>query len=286
MSRFAPALRSVAADLDLPRRVRAAILLEMAADLESAYEHHRRRGLGEEEAARRAEEIVLGSPEVLRRLGRLHARSWRRWSEEVGSRLSGGADLLLLAVAVVPILVLAGAATVPLLLASPANPVVWALLGIAGGIAVLGVSKGAGLGRGASGPALRRGLPHLLLLSAVAPALGLLGLTLGVQDVALTWGAAGTEASAPVEAAAKIGRDAALLAVGLLLGIAGSLTWFTLMNRAALRDVRDVDALLEGGARGLSHGERSSVVPLVRSRGQGRETRLPIESGHTKGGER
>ncbi len=267
MSRFAPALRKVAGELDLPHRVRAAILLEMAADLEAAYEHHRRRGLDEEESARRAEEIVLGSPEVLRRLGRLHARSWRRWSEEVGGRLTAGADLLILAVAVVPILVIAGAAAVPLVLASPAEPLVWALLGAAGGIAVLGASKAAGLWRRASGPALRRGLPYLLLLSAVAPALGLLALTLGVQDVALTWGAVGAEASAPVEAAEKIGRDAALLAVGLLLGIAGALTWFVLMNRAALRDVRDVDALLEGGARRPSHGERSSVVPLVRNRG-------------------
>lgn len=267
MSRFAPALRRVARELDLPGRVRAAILLEMAADLEAVYDHHRRRGLGEEEAARRAEETVLGSPEVLRRLGRLHARSWRRWSEEVGRRLSGGADLFLLVVAVTPTLMLSGGAAVPLVLASPADPLVWALLGAGAGIVLLTASKAVRLRRGALGSTLRRGLSALLLLSAVAPALGLLALTLGAYEVALAMGAVPPEAGAALAAAEKIGRDAATLVVGLLLGIAGALSWFLLMNRAARMEVREVDELLAGGARSLATEASSSVIPLARSRG-------------------
>lgn len=267
MSRFAPALRRVARELDLPDRVRAAILLEMAADLEAVYEHHRRRGLAEEEAARRAEETVLGSPEVLRRLGRLHAGSWRRWSEEVGRRLTGGADLFLLVVAVLPMLALSAAAVVPLVLATPANPLVWAMLAAGGGIVALTGSKVAGLRRGASGSALRRGLSSLLLLSVVAPTLGLLALTLGAHDVGLTLGAAPPEASAPVAAAEKIARDAALLVVGLLLGLAGALIWFVLMNRAARMEVREVDELLASGVSFLARGASESPVPLARRRG-------------------
>lgn len=61
MERFAPALRRVARELDLPRAVRSPLLLEMASDLDPVFEHHRSRGVGEAEAARRAEETVLGS---------------------------------------------------------------------------------------------------------------------------------------------------------------------------------------------------------------------------------
>lgn len=80
MEKFAPALGRVARELDLPRGVRGPLLLEMAADLEAVFERRRACGLGEVEAARKAEEAVLGSSEVLGRLAQLHKRSWRGWS--------------------------------------------------------------------------------------------------------------------------------------------------------------------------------------------------------------
>lgn len=72
MHRFAPALRRVARELDLPRGARATVLRELAGDLDAVYAHHRERGLGEAEAQRRAEETVLGTTQVIRRLARLH----------------------------------------------------------------------------------------------------------------------------------------------------------------------------------------------------------------------
>lgn len=263
MSRFAPALRRVARELDLPPSLRAAIILEMAADLDAIYEHHRRDGLGKEEARLRAEETVLGSPEMVRRLGQLHRGSWRSWSESVGARVGGGIDLLLLLGGVAPMFILVGVAMVQVL-TRPVPVLVWplAVVGVlmAGLVAVEGRRILLG-GRRAGG-----GLPLLLVLSAVAPALGMLTLALGVHSTSLSFSMGMPEATAIEVLLADIAQDGALLLLGLLLGLAGALSWFILANRASVRAQRELDAVLDDGA-GLSAELRSGgVLPLVRRR--------------------
>lgn len=258
MERFAPALRRVARELDVPRRVRTALLLEMAADLEAMFEHHRSRGLSEGEAARRAEETVLGSAEVIRRLGHLHASPWRSWSEEVGARLTTGLDLVLLATGVLPVVALAGGVSVWAMAADPA-PAVLAILGVGVLMAAIVAAETVRLLR--DRPSRRRGLPTLLVLAALAPAMGLLALVVGLHR------AAGGD---QVELAAMVVRDGAALLVGLLLGIGGLLAWFALLHREAQRSAREVDALLEGDGRDAStsppHDRERITIPLVRRR--------------------
>jgi hypothetical protein len=263
MSRFAPALRRVARELDLPRAVRAAILLEMAADLDAVYDHHRRAGVDEEEAARRAEETVLGSSEVIRRLGRLHRGSWRDWSESVGSRLAGGIDLVLLLVGVLPMLVLAAVVTAGAL-STPMSPLLWLLVAVGLAIGcVLAVEGGRllGGGRGAG-----RALPLLLVLSVTAPAIGLLALAFGVHATAVLMSTGSPDAAARIASLERVGRDGVLLLLGLLLGLTGALSWFVLLNRTAVRTAREVDALLADGATAVPHDGSRGIVPLVRRR--------------------
>jgi hypothetical protein len=258
MSRFAPALRRVARELDVPPSVRAAILLEMAADLEALYEQHRKDGAGEEEAARRAEELVLGSADVVRRLGRIHRSSWRAWSDGIGERLGGGADLALLVVAVAPVLL---ASTVISLrtLATSAEPLAWPLIILVVAItAAIALEAGRIVGGGGGGTA---GLPLLLVLAALAPAFGVLAATL------TAWSATRTLASPGVvlldaEILARVGTAGALLLAGLLLGMAAALTWFVLLNRAGALAARQVDRIL-GGEAGV---DGSGIIPLVRRR--------------------
>lgn len=258
MERFAPGLRRVARELDLPRRARSTLLLEMAADLEAVFEHHRTRGLSEAEAARRAEETVLGSSEVIRRLGHLHASPWRSWSEEVGARLTGGLDLILLATGVLPVVALAGGVSVWAMAAGPA-PAVWAILGLGVLMAAIVATEAVRLLRGRL--PRRRGLPTLLVLAALAPALGLLALVVGLHRAA---------GGGQVELAAVVVRDGAALLVGLLLGIGGLLAWFALLHREAQRAAREVDTLLEGDGRDAStsppHDRDPITLPLVRRR--------------------
>lgn len=264
MSGFAAALRRAAKGLaDLPRPVRAEILLELAADLEAAYEDGLRRGLGEEPARREAEERILGSDAVIRHLGRLHAGSWKGWSEATGARLSGGVGLTLVAAAVVPMLVLAAVAAVPLLVESPGSPLVWAVTAAGGGVAVLVAREAARLLGGrlpsAGGP------PLLLLLSVVAPAVGFLAFLLGVYAIAD--GFSGATAVESAVWAERIGRDAALFAAGLLVAISGGLSWFLIVSRASVLAAREADALMdEDGPAAEPHGRRAGIIPLARRR--------------------
>jgi hypothetical protein len=263
MSRFAPALRSVARELDVPPAARAAILLEMAADLEAVYERHRQAGAGEEEAVRRAEEMVLGSADVLRRLGRIHRGSWRVWSAGMGERLGGGADLVLLAVAVAPVLVASTAVSVRTL-ATSAEPLAWPLAILAVAItAVIALEAGRIVGGGRGGTA---GLPLLLVLAGLAPAFGMLAATLTAWSATRTLASAGS-AALDAEILARIGTAGALLLAGLLLGIAAALTWFVLLSRAGVQAARQVDRIL-GGDVGGGHGvvADNSIIPLVRRR--------------------
>jgi hypothetical protein len=263
MNRFAPALRSVARELDLPPKVKAAILMEMAGDLEAAFDHHRNLGRTEEEAERLAEAAVLGSSEVVRRLGRMHRGSWLEWSERVGERLGGGADLVLVLLAVVPMYALAGFVTLRTL-AYPSSLLAWPLL--AAGVAVgaliameagriLGAARGAG-----------RQLPLVLALSVVAPALGLLAAALEVHSAAGALAGGIPEAAIQLAFVEGMTRAGTLLLVGLLIGLAGALSWFVLLNRDAVRVRREVDAILEDSSGVRSELQTEGVIPLIRRR--------------------
>lgn len=264
MERFVAALRRVSGELDLPRRARTELLLEMAADLEAVYEHHRARGAAEGEAVRRAEEAVLGSSEVIRRLGRLHARPWLGWAEELAERLSGGLDLVLFAVGVLPILVLAGGVSV---LALAADPSAWALSILLIGSLMTALVATEALRLLRDRPPRRANLPSLLVLTAMAPALGLIAPVLGI--IRGTTALAG-EVPEHVTLSAVVVRDGATLVAGLLLGIGGLLAWFVLHEREARRGAREVDALLADDpptpAAPGAVSDAEPAIPLVRRR--------------------
>ena len=263
MDRFAPALRRVARELELPPPVRAAILLEMAADLEAIFEEHRRRGATEEEAARRAEQTVLGSSEMIRRLGRVHQRSWRGWSERVGARLSHGVDLMLLILAVLPML--AGAAVVAArMVATSGGVLVWMLIVL--GVFLVGIvaAEARRQARGVGGRP--RSLAVILVLSAMAPAVGGLALALGVYAASMQLSTAGSDASGQLLFATTVARDGSSLLLGLLLGIAGALSWFILLHRSSTQLVREVESLLNSTSLITPGGRAEGVLPLVRGR--------------------
>jgi hypothetical protein len=261
MNRFAPALRRVAAELDLPAGERAPILLEMAADLETVYAHHRARGCDEAEAVRRAEEAVLGSSEVVRRLAQLHRRRWRSWSESVGNRLSRGTGLALLLLALVPILLVVGAVAARVL-AGSGNIFTVLLIGVGLTIAGLATTEARRFRRGRP----ERALPTLLLLSGTAPVLGLLASVLGLYTLSMELAGGAATAHTQAALAARLAHDAAVLATGLLLGLAGAFAWFVLVGRASARAAREIEALLEAGPAVRPPAETDGPIPLTRRR--------------------
>ncbi len=242
MERFAPALRRLSGELDLPRRERAAVLTELAADLEATYEHHLRSGASQEEAARKAEALVLGTPEVIRCLGRIHRAPWRGWSEDLGASLSGGLDLALLIGAVLP-MGIAAAAVAVMTLVRAAGPAAWLLAGLGALIAVLIVKESVRLARGM--PARPGSLSTLLGLAALSPAVGLLALVVGASEAALDLSAAAGDGPAVLVATMDtLAVAGSTFLFGLLLGMTGSLSWFILLSRSSARVMGEVEAML------------------------------------------
>lgn len=261
MNRFAPALRRLAGELDLPAGVRAAILLELAADLEAVYEHHLGRGAGEAEAARRAEEMVLGSPDLARRLGRVHRNAWQTWPHRVAA--PGGVDVLLLLAAVLPMVAVSAAVGVRGAAVS-AGPFIWPLLA-AGAVLALVTSVEAGRLLGGL-PARPRTLTALPVIAFTAFALGLLAFALDARAMATAFAAGVTDPAAMVAQVERFGRGGAVFLVGLHLAGAGVLSWFILVQRAAVRAVREVDAMLAPDGSPTVAARSTNVLPLRRRR--------------------
>ena len=261
MDRFAPALHRIARELDLPPAERGAILLEMAADLEAIYERERRRGASDEAAAERAERMVLGSPEMLRRLSEVHRRSWRGWSERTGARLLRGLDRWLLLIGVLPVILVASHVAAPAVL-SPRTPSAWLLVGLALLLVATVAAEAWRVGLRGAAP---RAASIVLVLSALAPALGLLALVSGVYGTAmhrLPLSHMGDQ----LLLAQTVAQHGPAVVLGLLIGVTGVLCWFLLQHLSATRRTREVDALLRDRPSTETGVGAGRVLPLVRGR--------------------
>lgn len=155
-------------------------------------------------------------------------------------------------------------------LARGAGPAAWSLGAI--GVVITGLIAKDAIRLARGRPVRSSGLSLLLGLSILAPIAGLLVLAVGGHQAALSLSAA---AGAGPDVAAGAGPAAWVAAVeglavagstfllGLLLGIAGSLSWFILLSRSAARVVREVEAML-AGSDGNGLVEPLSTLSLVR----------------------
>jgi hypothetical protein len=243
--RFIPALRRISGDLSLPEPAKSRVLLEMASDLESLFEHYRGRGLDEEEAARLTEEKLLASPEALRHLVAVHTTGYQRWVARAAGGLRWGFNLLLFAVGVVPMVAMGAWVAAGEFRLLGGAPLLWPMLLLAATAAAITAVKGWQLyvARERSTPRLHRWLPTLVFLGVLAPVLGAVAFLTTLYRSAMA-GMGGAGPAMQREVAAQIARDGALFALGLLLGIAAGVTWFVLVNRIAAIEQAESAALL------------------------------------------
>lgn len=215
----------------------------MAADLEALYDHYRTRGMSEEEAARRAEEKLVASPEAVRTLVAVHTTAYRRFVSSAAGALRWGFNLLLFVVGVLPMLCMTAYIAAVQLREAGGALGFWPLLPIAAGMAGIALRKAHQLFvlRDVAPRRLHRGLPSLVFLAVLAPLTGGIVFTASLRDAALLSMRSG---SIPMEAVQQIGRDATLLYLGLLLAIAGGLVWFVLVDRIAAVEQAESAALL------------------------------------------
>lgn len=242
-SRFDPALRRVAAGLDLPVRTKAAILAELQSDLEGLYRHYRRRGVPPAEATRRAQERLAPGAGTVRELVRLHARGWRRLAGRLSDRarrgvehaVLGGAALLALAAALLLV-----RATGPL---PSSDPLVWTVLGIGGLVLAGGVAAAVYLYllRAWSPGLARLGLPGFAVAGGSALAIGLFGGLLRLHRAAV---ARATGRLDELELVVRLGRESTLAATSLCVAFAAGALGFLVVSRVRALQEEDVARLL------------------------------------------
>ena len=240
----------------------------MAADLEDVFEYYRAAGMGDDEAARRAEEKVIGSGGMLHRLAEMHRAPFVDWPRSGAGRLGSRGDIALLCLGVAPVLVGAALIALPQILGNAASPFFW--LVAASGAGILGIAavriRKLFFEPDASWKDLRKGLAPLLLLAAVAPAAGLLALAKSLHALSILHVSGTSDAALHLTMWDSLARDGALLAMGLLLGVAGALVWFVLANRAAtLEEVEVAELLGEAAPRRRVQGA-AEVIHLGKRR--------------------
>lgn len=228
---FAPALARLAERLDLAPAAKSRVLIEMRADLEALYEHHRARGCPPSIARELAEERVLPSEEALAALVGLHASPLVRWLDGLSGRLRRGWEFL--AAGTVLAAAFGGAAWIVLRVGFlfPPSPFLWPVLALGGACLAGALPHGWALFvRNSARAAAGRTLPLYLVAGAAAVLVGAAGLVLGLHGTALAAAGGGLAAG---DLLGRLARDAALLATALAVTFCAGGAWFLFANRAA-----------------------------------------------------
>lgn len=234
------AVRSVAAELDLPEPMRSRTLLELRGDLEAMVEALESRGVDAAAARRRALDALVPGPEALEALRRVHRPLYQRLVDRfsVAGRHRLERVLLVLLIAVY---LAGGLATLGRFeLLAWAAPSLWPVLIGAVAIGVLGVAKLFQLWVVGAHRHLRRGLGLLLVLAGatlVAAFAGAVADFYGVAD-RLAGGAAQLPVLLP-----WLQREMVLLSTALLAASAAGLFWLVASIRVARIEQTEAAAL-------------------------------------------
>ncbi|MEJ2216294.1 MAG: hypothetical protein P8099_06725 [Gemmatimonadota bacterium] len=243
MRGFQAEIRQVAEQLDLPQPVRSRILLELAADLEDLMAALLAQGEGEDEARRRALELLLPSGDAVEALRGVHRPLYQRLVDRFSERARHRLERLLLTVVSVVVLGVGADALTRVHLFSSPSLFVWPLLALAVLVVVLGFGKLLQLYvvKDHAHARLRRGMFLLPVLACASASVGFIGLVL---DFYVTAGA--IEADVRLQAGLLLGwlrRDMPMLALALLVTVAAGLFWFLAALRVAHVEQAEAESL-------------------------------------------
>lgn len=248
MNRFASLIRATNQRLDLPQPARARVLVEMAADLEAAYEHYLDRGASEEEAFAFACERFDLSDEALHRLVEVHASPLRRLLERVSERARVAWERAVF----VLVAAYATAATMEVMMTTDfffdAATTMWPVMAL-GIIAVaVAATKVYSLYiRGDHEPRrARRGLTTLLSVAVMCPILACF--TLVAELMVLAFTVYQTPERAFVGVVLTVAKIAPVMMVSLLVSMVAAVLWYVFARTASRIEQAEAQALLEAGA--------------------------------------
>jgi hypothetical protein len=245
MSRFAERLREISEKLDLPQPEKSHIRLEIASDLDDMYRFFREEGLGEEAAAKRAEERLDLSDEALRELVEIHESGMRKLLDRISEQARSRWERVLLAMAVIVIAAYSGRQILSAQLYTQASRFVWPILLFALAALVITIWQIYKLyiKKDHDIRTLGVGLPWLIAAGASSLLTGLLGMMYEFhRSVRMAVAEADRSLVFLVECAL---RCSAMMMVGLVTAIAIGIVWFILMNKVRSIEIAEAAWLIE-----------------------------------------
>lgn len=249
MTRFTAVLQDVEARLQVPEPARTRILLEMAADLEDAFDHYTAQGLDETEAARRAQEAFAISDEALRLLERMHQSGFTspisRFFHQAGTVWSTVLLVFLLAFELFLAFRISSDRSFFVFQSSFLWPI--AVLAIAG-IAFTAWKLAQILSRdGRDVRRLRTGMALPLFLAGASMAISFLGFLFHLQRF-FRLNAQGAPESLVMNFGGWMVGISSLMTVGLLTATLAGLVWFVLSGLVIHREAQEMERLLQASS--------------------------------------
>jgi len=262
MPRFDDALRSAAAELDLPQPERSRILEEIAADLEEMRAELIRRGVPEDQAEARAVELLAPSQVAVRALVDLHEPLYRSLTRRFSPAIMRRSERVGILVVTVGAL---GAAALPMArvgLPRDPSPFLIPIVALLAGVLALAGRKALQLwAEGDHHPLrLRSGMGALLALPCLALGCAFAGFVFELYRFMVR-----IEAS-PDRMGPALVRwvlDASVLVgAGLLTALVGGLCWFVLLQKVeAVERAHHLEASVTGTRRAPSSAFDHPLTP-------------------------
>ncbi len=125
MNPFKPLLIKINTKLELPQPIKSRIILEIAADLEDAYQSFLHKGMTEQEAAEMAKQKFDLDNHSLHELIRVHQSSFRRWFDHLPTAAQTWWERLILVCLLLFVLISGGITIMNVPLIEEAGPFVW-----------------------------------------------------------------------------------------------------------------------------------------------------------------
>jgi hypothetical protein len=246
MTRFASVLQKVEDRLLVPEPARTRILLEMAADLEDSYDHHRAQGIDEAEAVRRSEEAFAISDETLRLLERMYQPSFASPLDRVIQQIGTLWSTTLLVLLLVFEVFLAFRISVNRSLFVYPRPFLWPIVALGLAAIAFPVWKLVQIFsfHGRDVRRLRAGLGVPLFFSGLSIGIAFLGFLFHLQRY-FRVNASGAPETLFMNFAGWMVSISSLMTIGLLTAILAGMVWFALSSLVIHSEAREMARLLK-----------------------------------------
>lgn len=177
MSRFSSLLNDINDRLDIPQQAKARIILEIAADLEDAYDVYREQGLSEAEATRMAQEKFILDDATIAELSMIHQPFIKRWLDKLAIHAESRWERIALVLTLLAVAVLSGQSLSNVRFFANSSLFVWPIVGVSilGFVQFLIKFYSLFLAKDYKPKSLRKGIDTIAYLGAFSIALGFTG---------------------------------------------------------------------------------------------------------------